>query len=347
MKTRRLRKLGVLGATALAAVTLSACLQANQGADWLGSHMIPAGTIAGQPAGYETYAGGPDLSITAETVLAMKATGQTAELPPLLNYLEHHESDYIDVPAAGGSPAYTDAGHVAMLIFVARATKTGHQFGVSALDAQLRSLQQVGGSTPGLFGLNDPSYDGVFRTALALQALAARGATTADPVVASGLSWMLKQQCLNGGFSTDRAANPCSGLASNYQGPDTNTTAQALLALAALHQPNGVGSPASRAMTWLKRLESPQATWPFYPGDAPDSNSSAIVSVALAAQGQPLSGARWTKPGRLWPLQALLGFEDTTAGANFGGYSYQAGDLPDSLSTAQVTLALAGVPVPL
>jgi hypothetical protein len=347
MKILRLRKLGVLGAVALAAVTLSACLQADQGADWLGSHMVPAGTIAGSPAGYETYSGGPDLGITAETALAMEATGQTSELPALLNYLSHHESAYVDVPASGGAPAYTDAGHVAMLILVARATKSGHLFGGAALEAELRSLQQMTGKAAGLFGSNDATYDGVFRTALALQALAARGATTSDPAVSSGLSWLLQQQCPDGGFSTDRAANPCSGLATNYQGPDTNTTAQALLALAALHQPNGAGSPADRAMTWLAGLESPQATWPFYPGDTPDSNSSAIVSVSLAAQGQALSSARWTEPGQQWPLQALVGFEDTTSGANFGGYVFQAGDLPDSLSTAQVTLALAGVPVPL
>ena len=86
---------------------------------------------------------------------------------------------------------------------------------------------------------------------------------------------------------------------------------------------------------------------PLLPGSAPDSNSTAIVAVALTAAGQSLSEAPWIKAGHAWPLSALVGYEDTTAGSSFGGYRYQGGDLPDSYSTAQVTLALSGVPVPL
>jgi len=347
MKTARLGKLGALAATVAVALGLSACLQADQGASWLASHMVSAGTIAGAPAGYETYSTGPDLSITAEAALAMQATGQTTNLPALLNYLEHNVSTYINVPASGSTPGYVDAGHVALLILVAQATGTLTAFGTRSLVATLRSLQQTSGPEAGLYGSNDPTYDGVFRTALALQALAARHVTTADPGVARGLRWMLAQQCQNGGFASARRQNPCIGLPSNFQGPDTNTTAQALLAMAALHQPTASGSPTARALDWLSSLETAQATWPFFPGAAGDSNSTPIVSVALAAVGEPLSGARWTEPGGAWPLRALLDFEDTTAGANFGGYAYQVGDLPDSLSTTQVTLALSGVPVPL
>jgi hypothetical protein len=309
--------------------------------------MISDGRINGAKAGYETYSTGPDLGITAQTALAMAATGQTARLPAILNYLENNVSAYIDVRSSGGEPAYTDAGHVALLLLVAHATGTGSKFHASSLLTTLLSLQQTSGSTAGLFGLNDATYDGVFRTALALQALAERGETTAVPAVAGGLSWMLAQQCPSGGFTTIRSEDPCSGLPTSYQGPDTNTTAQALLALTALHQPTGAGTPTARAVAWLASLESKRATWAYYPGSEPDSNSTAIVSVGLRAVGQQLAGSPWAKPGGLWPLRSLLTYEDTTPGANLGGYVFQPGDLPDSLSTAQVTLALSGAPVPI
>jgi hypothetical protein len=347
MKPTHRRKLGVLAVTVLVAVTLSACIAANEGAGWLANHMVKT-TVAGSPAGYEVYSGTtPDLGITADTALAMEATGQTAQLPRILTYLEHNISAYVDIPASRTTRAYVDAGHVALLILVSKATGTEAQFATASLLSELRSLQQTSGPDTGLFGLNDPTYDGVFRTALSLQALAAEGASSSTPAVQTGLRWMLAQQCSSGGFTPDVAVNPCNGSPSNYQGPDTNTTAQALLALAATHQPRIAGSPAAKAVAWLASLESSAATFPFYPGSKPDSNSTAIVSVALTAAGQSLAQGHWVKAGHAWPLSALVGYEDTTAGSNYGGYRYQVGDLPESLSTVQVTLALSGVPVPL
>ena len=180
MKPTNRRRLGALAGTALIAVTLSACVAANQGAGWLASHMVKT-TVAGSPAGFEVYAGTtPDLGITAETALAMEATGQAAQLARILAYLEHNVSAYIDVPASGATPAYVDAGHVALLILVSKATGTQAAFDTASLLGQLRSLQQTSGADTGLFGLNDPTYDGVFRTALSLQALAAEGASQLD-----------------------------------------------------------------------------------------------------------------------------------------------------------------------
>jgi hypothetical protein len=346
MKTRRRRSLGALAATALAAVLLTACLQANEGATWLNTNVV-ATTVSGSPAGYIAYFGSPNLGITAQAALAMEATGRTAKLPLLLKYLEANESAYMDVPASGSTPAYVDAGHTALLILVAEATGTGQQFGDGGLSVALQQTLQQTGPNTGLFGANDATYDGVFRTALALQALKALNVPASSFPITAGLAWIKAQQCPSGGFSPDAALSPCSASPSSFQGADTNTTAQALLALADWQQPTGAGSPSARAVKWLASLETKKGSFPFYPGNTPDSNSTAIVSVALTAEGQHLSQGRWVKPGGRWPLQSLLAFQDTTKGSNFGGFFYQPGSLPDPLSTAQVSLALSGVPVPL
>jgi len=346
MQIQRRRRLGALAATALAAVLLTACLQANQGANWL-SKQVVATTVSGSPAGYVPYFNSPNLGVTAQAALAMQATGRTAKLPLLLTYLEAKESAYMNVPASGATPAYVDAGHTAMLILVAEATGTGQQFGDGALSVALQQTLQQTGPDTGLFGANDATYDGVFRTALALEALKALNVSATSFPVTAGLAWLEAQQCPSGGFSPDAALSPCAASPSSFQGADTNTTAQALLALAAWQQPTGKGTPTTRAVTWLASLESSKGSFPFYPGNAPDSNSTAIVAVALTAEGQHLDQGQWVKSGGRWPLEALLTFQDTAKDGNFGGFFYQPGSLPDPLSTAQVSLALSGVAVPL
>jgi hypothetical protein len=277
----------------------------------------------------------------------MEATGQTTKLPLLLSYLETNEAAYVNVPANGPTPAYTDAGHAALLILLASETHTGAAFDVTNLVTELLASQVTSGPDTGLFGQNDATYDGVFRTSLALQALAVRHVPADDSAVETALTWLEAQQCVSGGFSPDAALSPCSASPADFQGADTNTTGQALLALAAYHQPIGKGTPTTRAVDWLASLETKGGAFPFYPGNKPDSNSTAIVSVGLTAVGQTLDQGRWVKAGGVFPLSALLKYEDTTSGSDFGGYLYQPGDAPDPISTAQVSLALSGVPVPL
>jgi len=349
VKKRPIRILTAVIGTAVLSLGLSACIQANQGANWLTSHLAATDWLNGAPASYVPYGGSPDIGDTAQTALTLVATGQTSALPAVLNYLEYHAADYTNVPASGGTPGYTDAGHVALLLLVAHATGTQSAFSATSLLATLRNTQQLTdtGYGVGLFGSDDPTYDGVYRTALALEALVASGVPLSDSAIVTGRSWLLAQQCPSGGFTAAAATNPCNGDPANWQGPDTNSTAQALIALHALNESTAAGTPSARAVAWLGSLESSTATWPFFPGSVPDSNSSAIVCMGLRAAGEALSATRYVRSGGTWPLLALLNYEDQTPGADFGGYVFQPGDLPDPISTEQVALTLSGVTLPL
>ena len=342
MKRHRIRRIGAVAATIALGLSLSACIQADQGADWSTSHLADGGTIAGQPSAYVTYGGARTLGDTAQTALALKATNHAEALAKVLNYLEHHVSDYINIPASGGTPAYVDAGHTAMLLLVAKATGSESAFHSDSLLTTLLGTQQTSGPHAGMFGADDPTYDGTYRTSLALMALQRYGYSTNSTSVNSGLVWLRAQQCPSGGFTSSVIENPCNGVGSSYQGPDTNSTAQAIEALRALGRPTGQGMPIARAVAWLATLETANATWPWYPGIDPDSNSTAIVAVGLWTAGQRLNQAPWQKPSGVNPWLALMGFQVTTPGPNFGGFIYQPGMLADPISTEQVTYALSG-----
>ena len=60
----------------------------------------------------------------------------------------------------------------------------------------------------GLFGAQDPTFDGVYRQSLALLALVAAGRTPP----ASAVDWLLAQQCADGGFEAFRTSlsAPCA-----------------------------------------------------------------------------------------------------------------------------------------
>src|SRR4051794_36569449 len=93
----------------------------------------------------------------------------------------------------------------------------------------------VGTATPasaqitgtGLFGKQDPSFDGVYRQTLSLLALRAAGRTPDSLAVA----WLAKQQCNDGTFTSYRSNTTASCPAN---GKDSNATGLAVQAFAAL-----------------------------------------------------------------------------------------------------------------
>ena len=85
----------------------------------------------------------------------------------------------------------------------------------------------------GLFGSADPTYDGVFRQSLSLLAFVAAGQTPPSDAV----TWLLEQQCADGGFEPFRADVAVACTASdpvNYTGEDTNSSGLAAAALIAV-----------------------------------------------------------------------------------------------------------------
>lgn len=136
----------------------------------------------------------------------------------------------------------------------------------------------------GLYGGQDPTYDGAFRQSLAILAL-----TTSDrPVPPSAVRWLKAQQCAGGGFEAYRA-DPTARCqppnADAYSGQDTNSTALAAAALSA----TGEKTAAKRALKWLRGVRNPDRGWAYYPakGASSDTNSTGlVVGSMLAVRGQ-------------------------------------------------------------
>src|SRR5262249_36588011 len=103
------------------------------------------------------------------------------------------------------------------------------------LVSRLIATQRTSGADAGLFGAQDPTFDGTFRQGLAWPALRAAKVKLSNLAVISVTGWLAHQQCANGLFQSYRAntAVPCDAADPNtFAGPDTNSSALAIQGLA-------------------------------------------------------------------------------------------------------------------
>jgi hypothetical protein len=183
-------------------------------------------------------------------------------------------------------------GPLARLILAAEATgRNPRSFGGTNLVARLEATMRTTGPDAGLFGAQDPTFDGAFRQGLALAALslvsprpnAFRGGAIDDrPAVA----WLRRQQCADGSWMSYRSdvAAPCAFDPQSFTGPDTNSTAMAVLGLQAV---DATGATAAGA--WLASVRSDDGGWSFFGGasTSADPDSTGLVLGALRALGTP------------------------------------------------------------
>jgi hypothetical protein len=135
-------------------------------------------------------------------------------------------------------------------------------------------------SDAGLYGAQDPTYDGVYRQSMAILGLRANGYS----VPASAISWLTKQQCANGSFTAYRSntAKPCPAVnLVTYSGPDSNSTATAVMALKAV----GRTAQAKRALAWLRANQLPNGGFEYFSGLGADANSTGLAIGAARALG--------------------------------------------------------------
>jgi hypothetical protein len=310
----------------------SAALGARSGAQWLAAQFGPDGAIPSA-----TTPGSDDLSATANGVLALASAGtDTSVAERGLSFLAGHVDAYVQT---GG---VDQPGSLALLVLDAHALGLDPTtFGGTDLVTRLEQTQHSTGADAGLFGLADPSYDGAYRQGLALAALAAGGVTTGAPLVAAE-QWLTGQQCPGGGWTSYvAAANPCNGLPTNYVGPDTNSTAAAVLGLAA----QGAASAArSAALGFLRTDQNGDGGWGYYPTNTTDPNSTGLVIQAFAAQGTRASDLSLVQPQGS-PVSVLLSFQ-VGIGAEAGAFSFPGVPGPNLLATNQAVPGLADVVLP-
>ena len=315
--------------------TLPQVTSALDGADWLAGQLDPAGYV---PAG-----SAPDLAATANVVLALASAGtDPGAAHRALSYLESHVNEYVHVDGSDGP------GQLALLILDVHALGGNpRSFGGTDLVSRLLATERTSGTDKGLFGAQDPTYDGAYRQGLALAALAGAG-VTAQAQVGSAESWLLGQQCPDGGWTSFiTSANPCTGNPADFEGPDTNSTALAVQGLSA----QGVlgSSAAGKAATFIRGAQDSDGGWGYEPGTArapgsTDPDSTALVIQAILALGQSPSAVIFDR-GKANPISALLSFQ-LTSGSGKGAFRYPGSTAPNLLATYQAGPATASVKFP-
>ena len=276
-------------------------------------------------------------------VLALASTGtDPSAAHRALAYLETHVNDDVDVDGSDGP------GQLALLILDVHALG-GNPWSVGGTDlvSRLLATERTSGADKGLFGAQDPTYDGAYRQGLALAALAGAGVTS-QAQVGSAESWLLGQQCPDGGWTSFITSdNPCTGDPADFEGPDTNSTALAVQGLSA----QGVlgSTAAGKAATFIRGAQDSDGGWGYEPGTArapgsTDPDSTALVIQAILALGQSPSAVGFDR-GKANPISALLSFQ-LTSGSGKGAFLYPGSTAPNLLATYQAVPAAASVKLP-
>lgn len=191
----------------------------------------------------------------------------------------------------------------------------------------------------GLYGVQDPTYDGVLREGYAFLALRTAGRVV--PGVA--VRWLLRQQCDDGSFASYRAHPAAACTARTPNTHDTNATALAVIGLRSLRTSLAT-TAAGSALKWLERDQNPDGGIGYTAGAASDSNSTSLFVQALVASGVDPVTVLSTRGKN--PYRALIGRQVGCAGApaDRGGLAYRAAAtlIPDSLASTGGLLGLAG-----
>ncbi len=305
----------------------------QQAANWLAhqfdgsTHLIPSAFVPGS-----SDVGGSAYSATS-LVLAgwgdSTAANAVAALAPNVDAFVK-DSGGADLP-----------GSLARLIIAVESTGGNpHAFGAFDLVARLEATMQTTGPDAGRFGAQFAAYDGDFVQGLSLAALsvvspkpasidAGAGSVDALPAVA----WLRTQQCADGSwmYRAD-VSQPCAFDPATFAGPDTNSTALAILGL------HAVGSTAPvDPMTWLTSIRDADGGW-SYDGSSfsvSDPDSTGLVMGALRALGTTPDAAAVTE---------LLSFQfgSSAPAPQRGAFYYPFGTpTPNLLATNDAMLGLA------
>lgn len=188
----------------------------------------------------------------------------------------------------------------------------------------------------GLYGTKDPTYDGVWRQSLAFLAQRTSGIQPADQAV----DWLLGQQCASGAFASYRPdpAKPCDAKTM----PDSNATAAAVQALAAVQRQSAAPEKAEKAAkagaAWLESVQNKDGGWSYTPGGPSDANSTSLVVSAFVAAGRR-PGEVKSAEGKT-PYDALLTFAlPCTDKDGAGAFAYQPDKTGKLFANADATAA--------
>ena len=190
----------------------------------------------------------------------------------------------------------------------------------------------------GLFGSQDPTYDGVYRQSLAVIGLVATGHTPD----ANAVGWLLAQQCADGAFTAYRATPDIRVQRQDRRRERHRGSHQALVAL---------GKPTGTAVAALKKFQL--ADGGFYDNTAfgpaaSDANSTGLALSALVAAGvDPSTVASSAGKHADDYLRSLQIACAATSGAGAFDFQGEATLHANDYATVQALLGLLGKSLPL
>lgn len=310
---------------------------AAYGARWIAQQVSATGALP-------DFSGDPAVGPTVSGALALAAAGVEGEtFERMMSFIEANAESYIN-PFGNDRPGAI--GY--LLLLSAAAGEDPTSFG--GIDLASRLDATLGDFAPGLYGADDPTYDGAVRQALALLGLVANGYTPPSEAI----DWLVDQQCgpgspagTVGAWQAYRADTsvPCeSPNPVTFSGPDSNSTAFALQALVAV----GV-TPSEDPLALLASWQQPDGGFEFLPGAGVDPNSTALVIQAIVAAGEDPAGGRWVQPNGSATSSLLswqLGCDQPVPDQGSFASPFSDG-APDLLATTQAVWGASGRAFPL
>ncbi len=167
------------------------------------------------------------------------------------------------------------------------------------------------------------------------------------PLIKAADSWLLEQQCPDGGWTSyESKNNPCNGSPADFEGPDTNSTALAIQGLSA--QGDLGGSADTNAHAFLVHSQDSDGGWGFEPNSASapgstDPDSTALVLQAILALGDSPTQPPFDRKAN--PVSVLESFQ-LSSGDDKGAFTFPGVSGPNTLATYQAVPAVAGVVFP-
>lgn len=280
----------------------------NSAAHWLAVQFDPGGLI---PSPYDPSQ--PALTDSAAAVAGLEAIDHATPVTDAAYAVLATKVDEYVVDGTGNDRP----GALARLI-IAVESKGGDPrgFGGSDLVARLEATMATAGATAGRFGLQDPTFDGVFRQGLALAALSLVEPTPATIDPAGGavedlpaVQWLLDQQCdsgaATGGWMSHRSdlGPECGFDPVTWADIDSNSTAMAVIGLQAV----GAVPPAD-PLAFLLGARTVGGGWSYNASSSgtADPDSTGLVMASLESLGSSPDQAA---------IDTLLGFQFTASSA--------------------------------
>lgn len=335
--------LTALAVTSAPAVAATDPAPAAASAAWLAGQVPESGLF---PSDF-----GPQYGLSIDVALGLHdAGGQEATVTRIREAVEAGVNNYVAysyVDESGVTHTGESGGSTAkVLVLSQRIGGDEKAFGGVNLVERMDSLvADTGRVISTADGAPDDSYDNTYIQALAAEGLRGTGSTAYADVV----DYLLDQQCPAGFFRGDIPAAPGAQACGAGDAPDTDSTAQAVLALAGDATAPGVADALGRAKTWL--LDAQRASGAFGGGpttEGPNANSTGLAAAALAALGAPdaaADAAAWVRAHQAANVANCVYY----AAADLGAIAYddaaltaiQGGTAIDAATQGQFLMATA------